>query len=343
MSSRSQSSEIREFILDHVEDYPRDITRLTSEKFGITRQAVNRHLDFLVDEGLIESSGKTRDRRYTLKVHEASGILGLDEKRDEDFEWRNHVEPLLSGLSENVLRICNHGFTEILNNAIDHSEGAKVTFSVKRTAKRVEIVIDDDGVGIFEKIRRRFNFDDHRQAMIELAKGKLTTDEKRHSGEGIFFTSRMFDEFLIRSSHLVFGHERVEDDWVLEQATTSQGTGVRMSISTESTRTAKEVFDRFADLESEDYAFTKTHFPLALARFGKEYLVSRSQARRVLARFEDFKEVILDFQGIDEIGQAFADEIFRVYACEHPEVQLIPVNQNARVGQMIKRAIAARK
>jgi hypothetical protein len=71
--------------------------------------------------------------------------------------------------------------------------------------------------------------------------------------------------------------------------------------------------------------------------------MSRSQARRVLVRFERFKEVFLDFSGIESIGQAFADEIFRVYAGDHPKLKLIAANANEQVNHMIGRAIAAAK
>ena len=57
-----------------------------------------------------------------------------------------------------------------------------------------------------------------------------------------------------------------------------------------------------------------THIPLRLAEYGEDNLVSRSQAKRVLARVDRFEEVILDYSGIRAVGQAFADEIFRVFA-----------------------------
>jgi hypothetical protein len=63
-------------------------------------------------------------------------------------------------------------------------------------------------------------------------------------------------------------------------------------------------------------------------------LVSRSQAKRLIARLDRFKIVILDFDGIQEIGQAFADELFRVYAMAHPEVELLPKNMTAQVERM---------
>ena len=74
----------------------------------------------------------------------------------------------------------------------------------------------------------------------------------------------------------------------------------------------REVFDAFTD--PEEYSFDKTVVPLRLAQYEGEKLVSRSQAKRVANRFERFKRVELDFAGVSEIGQAFADELFRVFA-----------------------------
>ena len=48
--------------------------------------------------------------------------------------------------------------------------------------------------------------------------------------------------------------------------------------------------------------------------------------------------VIFDFQEVDTIGQAFADEIFRVFANQHPEIELTTVHANSEVKQMIARA-----
>jgi hypothetical protein len=67
-------------------------------------------------------------------------------------------------------------------------------------------------------------------------------------------------------------------------------------------------------------------------------LVSRSQAKRLLNRFERFKVVILDFDGVQEIGQAFADEIFRVFPNSHPATEIRDLNASHQVQKMISRA-----
>ena len=82
--------------------------------------------------------------------------------------------------------------------------------------------------------------------------------------------------------------------------------------------------------------------PLRLAQHEGEKLVSRSQAKRVAHRFEKFRHVVLDFEGVAQIGQAFADELFRVFALEHPTVRLTPINTSPPVGQMISRVMTNR-
>jgi len=260
-------------------------------------------------------------------------LIGLQ----EDKVWREHIRPHLGDLAENILQICQYGFTEIVNNAIDHSEGAKLTVGLKRTYKVVEMWVVDNGIGIFSKIQKVLNLDDELHAILELSKGKLTTDPKRHTGEGIFFTSRVFDNFSISSNRLHFSHFESDNDWLLENTKEiHNGTAVMMKINTKSKRTTKQVFDRFT--AEGDYGFSKTHVPVFLARYGEENLVSRSQAKRLLTRFERFKEIVLNFDNVDSIGQAFADEIFRVYALQNPNIHLYYINANKQVESMIFRA-----
>ena len=253
--------------------------------------------------------------------------------------WSEHLKPLLSDLKSSVFDICLHGFTKMLNNAIEHSEGSLSRFQVERTAVWVELSVHDNGVGIFNKIQKELNLADKRHTILELTKGKFTTDPDHHTGEGIFFTSRMFDDFWIHSDELSLCHDEVGGDWLFEgNETQISGTSVTMRIALNSRRKITEVFDRFA--AGEDYTFSKTHVPICLAQYGEENLVSRSQAKRVLVRFEKFREVFLDFAGVKIIGQAFADEIFRVFRKQHPGIHLIHVNTNSAVKRMILRALS---
>jgi anti-sigma regulatory factor (Ser/Thr protein kinase)/predicted transcriptional regulator len=332
------NNKVRQFILENVSSHPGDITRRVMEQFGISRQAANKHLQRLVSNGLIEAKGKTSGRQYTLKpLTDTTITLKSSPDLEEDRIWRERVHPLLKGISLNVLEICHYGFTEMFNNVIDHSGGEYATIRVLYTPAQIEIHVIDDGVGIFQKIKTELGLEDERHAILELSKGKLTTDPERHTGEGIFFTSRVFDRFYILSTNLRFIHEG-EDDWLLEEEEKhTKGTSIGIIIQTQSKRTVKEVFDRYA-AEQDDYGFTRTHVPVALAQYPDENLVSRSQAKRLLARFDRFKEVFLDFARVQRIGQAFADEIFRVFRKSHPNIRLVYVNANKEVEVMIHRA-----
>ena len=342
----SDLTEIDRFILAELPRHPNDIAKVTAERFGITRQGVSRHLRRLVSLGVLTATGATRQRQYGFATLGKTGVwLSITPELHEDRVWTEHVAPLLVGIPENVLDICRYGVTEIVNNAIDHSDSKGLGVIVEFQAKEIQIMVLDQGIGIFRKIKEACGLEDERHAILELSKGKLTTDPDRHTGEGIFFTSRMFDSFGILSGALWVGCSRTTGDWLLEDRDRPQpGTSVHMGIGPFSPHTTTEVFDHYAT-EQEDYAFSRTHVVVALAQQcqGGEKLVSRSQARRVMARLERFKEVALDFRGVEDIGPAFADEIFRVFANENPEVRLTPVEANESVMKMIRRAIANRQ
>ena len=334
-------AEIREYILNQLSKHPSDITTITSKKFKKSRQTIINYLTQLSSEGLITSAGKTRACEYKLidfikkQFHE---IVSSDIA--EDVLWRANILPLMKGIKPNVIDICQYGFTEIVRNVFDHSQSKTFLYTITRNAVCIELDVFDHGVGIFNKIQRDFNLNDPRHALLELSKGKLSSDPERHSGEGIFFTSRMFDSFSIYSRPLFYSQESKKDGWLLETGDSkNKGTLVTMEISPYSTRKVQNVFDEFAP-DKDSFGFTKTHVPIKLAKYEGEQLVSRSQARRLLARFERFSEVLLDFKGVTIIGQAFADEIFRVYQLEHPTIMIVWVNTNKDVEKMILRVRA---
>lgn len=339
---RARGEVIRRFILQNVHDNPSNISNLAIHRFGVTRQAINQHLRHLVRDGSLREKGKTRNRTYELaplvkwkKVY----LLGAD-KLAEDLIWREDIKEVIGMLPEHVLDIWSYGFSEMFNNAVDHSAGSDIIVSIMKTAATTEMRIIDDGVGIFRKIQRELNLLDERHAILELSKGKLTTDPKHHTGEGIFFTSRVFDEFTILSGGVVFSHDFNEkEDWVLERQNPRDGTAVFMTLNNHTSRTTKKIFDQFTSGNDEDYGFTKTVVPVHLAQYGNDKLVSRSQAKRVMARVELFKTVILDFADVPVIGQAFADEVFRVFTREHPGIHIRPIHTNSEVRRMILRAM----
>ena len=342
LSTRKRGAEIRQFILDHVEQHPVDLIALTAETFGMSRQGVHRHIQSLRKQKALGLRGTTRNRRYRLRpLAKFLEQYPLNTTLEEDLLWRRDVRPALGDVPDNVLTIWQHGFTEIMNNAIEHSAGHRVLVSVEQTAIATHMMISDDGQGIFKKIQRELDLEDERHAVLELAKGKVTTDPAYHTGEGIFFTSRMFDHFTIFSGTVSFTHTHGEaEDWMFDNHASQEGTAVLMDLKNKTSRTTKEVFDRFTS--GEEYTFTKTVVPVRLAKYGEEQLIARSQAKRLLARMDRFKVVVFEFAGVDMIGQAFADEVFRVFAQAHPDMELYATQVNMPVEHMIRRVAGDR-
>jgi hypothetical protein len=229
----------------------------------------------------------------------------------------------------------------MVNNTIDHSEGERVLVWMNQTDKVLTIMVSDDGVGIFRKISDALHLPDMRQALFELSKGKFTTDPSKHSGEGVFFTSRAFDRFEIEANGLHFEHISGDRDALLEKKhmILDGGTFVWMAIPVNSERSLNDIYSEYTKAP-DDFDFSKTIVPMKLAQFGGE-LVSRSQAKRLIARFDRFKLVVLNFEGVAEVGQAFADELFRVYANANPTVELLPQNMSEQIERMWRRAINA--
>jgi hypothetical protein len=332
--NRKRGQDIRNFILANVEQHPEDVARVTADKFQITRQTANEHLRRLAAENILTARGDTSARVYKLQVtgtfEKTYQLPGQGEHEVLDAD----VLPVIDGLPENVKSIWSTAFTEMYNNVLDHSAATEAEVKIGKTAIWTNMVIHDNGIGVFKKIQQALNLPEERYAIVQLSKGKFTTDRSKHSGEGIFFTSKMVDDFDILSDGLSFtGKQNTQLDWIPEKF--RKGTTVWMKLSNKSTRQPKDVYDKF----TEDFAFNKTTIPVKLAQVGSN-LVSRSQAKRILARFEQFKTVQLDFSGVEWVGQAFADEIFRVYKNAHPDVQIEVVNANEDVDKMIQRAKA---
>jgi anti-sigma regulatory factor (Ser/Thr protein kinase) len=337
-----KGQEIRRFIVHEVANHPSDLINLTCTRFRISRQAVNRYIQELIKLGVLTAQGNTNQRRYLLLEPRVMQFeIPLNKDLREDDVWRGQVKPILMDLPQIALDIWQYSVTEMVNNAIDHSEGTLLTLQIAKGPMSTTIRVIDNGIGIFKKIKEKWNLDDERHAIFELHKGKLTTDPNRHTGEGIFFTSRIVDDFLILSGEVAFSHEGSKDqDWIIQRRQPENGTVVQMEVDNSHSVGIQSVFEEFAS-EKNDFGFNKTVVPVRLAESGMDKLMSRSQAKRILSRLDRFSIVIFDFSKVEFIGQAFADEIFRVFKHEHPDIKTYPINTNQNIEQMIKRAQSA--
>ena len=71
-----------------------------------------------------------------------------------------------------------------------------------------------------------------------------------------------------------------------------------------------------------------------------DYPVARSQAKRLYFGFDKFESIILDFEGVDDIGQGFAHELFVVFKRNNPDIELKCINMNESVSKMLAHVMA---
>ena len=326
---------IRLYILEKIGLGEMNIAGKVAENFSVSLNTVYRYLRELTDAGQIV---KCSNGKYSLVARSVTYAISREDFIDELDIYQEKIFPFTEKLPRNVERIWTYAFCEMMNNVIDHSQASQVHFVISLTAVDTSIVLIDNGIGAFRKIMEKFGMASLDQAIQELFKGKLTTDSEHHSGEGIFFSSRMMDEFAVVSSGKVFSHSKYEtiasslnSIKELKGWDNLPGTIVFMKLSNYSKREIGEVFRAYED---DDYGFIRTIIPVK--NLFDSFPVSRSQAKRLCKGFERFKEVVLDFQDVEMAGQGFTDEIFRVYVNHNPDVKISYINACDDVKRMIR-------
>jgi biotin operon repressor/anti-sigma regulatory factor (Ser/Thr protein kinase) len=305
---------------------------------GISRQAVHKHLRTLRCKGSVVKEGAKKGAEFRIgegephiiekrKKYELDG-LGEDSVYEE-FSFFLNFESVLSVQADAIL---HYAFCEMLNNAIEHSKSKYCEVNFKIEPFKVAFTVRDYGIGIFRSIQDKYGLSSEADALRELLKGKTTTMPARHTGEGVFFTSKAGDKVAFRSDRMRLIFHNKKDDVFVERKRNLEGTEVYFEIARYSRRELSEIFNEYAP-EEYDFSFEKTRIRVKLYK-GK--YMSRSEARRLLSRLDDFSVVILDFQDVERIGQGFADEIFRVFASSYPEITIKTENVAPEIEAMIK-------
>ncbi len=312
-----------------------------SESLELSRPTINRYRKECIDLNILKLRDEEKNK-YDLVQTFYEFMLPIVSGDSEDLIFRKTIAPLLQNIktkNEKIFQKINYCFTEMVNNIIDHSKSSKIEIYIIETYFDIFISINDFGIGIFKKLVKECDFRDEEEAIFQLSLGKLTTDKVNHTGEGIFFTSKIADYFCINSN----GHKytRANDAQTFNFGIEEQNfsTSVEMLFSKDSELTMKEVFDQFTD---DDMNFNKTIATVELATIYSKSLISRSEAKRIVMNFGNFKTVILDFKNVEYIGQGFADQMFRVYVNANPNVKLEYKNANDDVEKMIRHVLNAK-
>ena len=334
----------REKIMLFLKEKKRATSTEIARNFGFTRQHASQLLRVMTNANAIVKFGSTRSAFYTLpefidEVGPSAAHRRFKNQNIKEHEVFDDVVaafPALRTAPENVKSIVHYAFSEMLNNAIEHSRSKHIEVKMESDSTMVRFVVNDFGVGVFRNVMQKRHLKSELEAMQDILKGKVTTDPKAHTGEGIFFTSKAADRFVLES----FGRRMIVDNIIndtffQEEKRINRGTRVIFTVARNSTRHLNKIFEHFQS-KPGSFAFDKTEVHIRLFTLGTVY-VSRSQARRILVGLEKFKKVILDFDQVPNVGQAFADEVFGVFQNRHPNISLVPVNMNETVQFMVTR------
>lgn len=331
-------------------------TKTITTKYAVSRQYASRLIGELVAKKQLLKIGSTKKSFYIIPEAASKHPHFLyttytrslkNEQLEEHLvleDVKNKLQ-ILNQLPENVRSIFEYAFSEMLNNAIEHSNSPRIKIEVSVDKHALLFVISDFGVGVFNSVSKKMGLHSELEAVGEILKGKTTTMPKSHSGEGIFFTARTADYFALDSYgyQLIFDN-RIPDVFIREVKRIKHGTKVIFKIATKSERHLIDVFNAYTNLDADsDYGFDKTEIHVKLYDLTGVHF-SRSQARRILTNLNKFKVVVFDYKQVPVVGQAFADEIYRVFHNKYPAIKLESINMNKSVEFMVKRTqTAARK
>lgn len=339
---------------DKIQQLIRQKGKITSgeitDSVGVSRQYVNMVISDLIAEKEVVKLGGTRSAFYVSKdyVRTHPDILPSTFKKKyrnislEEHQVLMELEekfPLILNIPENIKSIFTFAFSEMFNNAIEHSGSKIISVEISLTNNKLSFIVEDSGVGVFRNIMKKKRLRSVVEAIQDLLKGKTTTMPKSHSGEGIFFTSKASDLFILDS----FGHQLsiqtlLGDVKIKQVPISKRGTRVIFEISIDSKLHLNNIFKKFTNLKDDsDFGFDKTEIRVKLYATSGVH-ISRSQARRILSGLEKFKIILLDFDKVPVVGQAFADEIYRVFQNTHPDILIQEENMSAGVRFMVERA-----
>ena len=333
--ANKNKEQIINYILKLIQANDKDLVNKAIESFDVSKSTIYNYIKELSDNNTIRKNEQTGIyelvfTQYEFKYKNDGSLL-------EDVIFDRDIAPILKGVEKNVFSAWRYAFTEMMNNAIEHSSASSIEVLVRKNELDISIILLDNGIGIFKNIQEYMKKEHNQEMTLHdcaglLFAGKFTTAKSMHSGEGIFFTSHLMDTFFIVSDKVFFSRNNFEDIQ-FERNSEGEGTLVCMSLYNHSKKTTKEVFDRFSNV---DDGFIKTQIPIAHF-FLNGNPVSRSEARRLGELIVKFKEINLDFTGVDEVGQAFCHELFIVWQNRNPKAVLNILNACDDVARMIKR------
>jgi len=307
--------------------------RHVAEAAGVSRQAVHARLKRRVEAGELIVEGSGRNVRYRRAQHPHHFVYereGLEEHEVWN-EVRSDVMEL-GELPEATERVLHSAFTELVNNAIEHSSARLVKVRCQRINSRIAIEIIDDGVGIFDHLVAVLEIPTRLFALQELSKGRITTLPEAHAGGGLYFVSRIADYFEIESGGIRWMVDNDLPDMAMGSSSLEAGTRAWFESEIQPQAGADEAFSE----SNEALELSSRRLVVKLFAIGVRFM-SRSEARRLLHELEQYREIILDFKDVEAVGLGFVDEVFRVWPSVHPDTRIRAIHMEPAVRFMVER------
>ena len=332
----NSSGKIKQFILNNIPLHQKDIIYTAVNQFGISRQAALKHMNALIDNNMVMAYGKTRDRRYKLipqvnynKIIPIDSDFILHDVLQENFLI--HLE----SLPKNIFQICEYSIEALVNNIVEHSQASNLYVKLFLTYSDLNIIISDNGSGLLDNIRSKLDLEIVELAALELAKGQITTNLLKNSGEALNTIFHLFDKVEVDSSGYGIVYLSNREQWDIKYSTQKQGTRVHLQINPNSNRTCDKIFQKLFNKKEQCI-----RLPISLLKGPKKNsLISKQQAKNIFWNIGSINTIQFDFYNIDLIGPAFADELVRQSISINSDVSIEWINANDTIDLLMKRAL----
>ena len=201
--------EIKKYLLRKIALDDKEVIAKTMDNFGVSITSVKRYLQEGIQQKIIQINEDCKCG-YCLveQIHKFSFELE-EQTLNEDYIFNNYIAKSLSDCNKEAFRIWQYACEEMLNNALEHSKGTNIYVEVYTNALFSKVIIIDDGIGAFRTLVEYMRKNDWanpqiEDALLELYKGKFTSNAQCHSGEGIFFSSKMVDDYVLWSDNRIY-------------------------------------------------------------------------------------------------------------------------------------------
>ena len=261
--TKEKKQQINQAIVEKVFLNSLNIKQIAQE-LNISRQTISKYKAQLIKDKILKVNSNNELEPVYKSITQK--YKNTDLKCKEDSIWVSTFSPFISDTTDKCKSSLSYVFCEMLNNAIEHSNGSLIEIELLYNPYLIGVYIKDNGIGIFKKIQTTLNLPEKRYALLELAKGKFTSAPEEHSGEGIFFSSKMANYFAIISDELTFTNSATADDKSMlfeEDENIEKGTLVYFVFLPYSVINKSEIFEKYTQYP-DDFGFTKTLVPVKL-------------------------------------------------------------------------------